>query len=105
MMELSKSDRDMFLMGKLQVLIRDPCTVSHARSSKAVKKQRLTTAYMLLIAGIFAKKHFASFMILKSSLFVLSESTLLKLGLYLEYPVQRDAKPIMLTLLKLLKVL
>ncbi len=45
MMELSKSDRDMFLMGRLQVLIRDPCTVSHARSSKAVKKQRLTTAY------------------------------------------------------------
>ena len=45
MKELTKTERDMFLMGKLQLLIRDPSTVSHARSSKAVKKQRLTASY------------------------------------------------------------
>ena len=45
MKELTKTERDMFLLGKLQLLIRDPSTVHHARSSKAVKKQRLTAAY------------------------------------------------------------
>ncbi len=45
MKELSKNERDFFLMGKLQLLIRDPGTVSHARSSKAVKKQRLSAKY------------------------------------------------------------
>lgn len=42
MMELGKSERDMFVIGKLHLLIRNP---THARSSKAAKKQRLTTTY------------------------------------------------------------
>ena len=33
MKELEKTERDMFLMGKLQLLARDPGTVVHARSS------------------------------------------------------------------------
>ena len=45
MKELTKSERDMFLLGKLQLLIRDPGTVHHARSSKAMKKKRLTAEY------------------------------------------------------------
>ena len=45
MSELTKNERDMFMMGKLQLLVRDPGIVTHARSSKAVKKQRLTAAY------------------------------------------------------------
>ena len=44
--ELDKHERDLFLMGKLQTLIKDPSTVTHARSSKAVlKKQRLRVMY------------------------------------------------------------
>ena len=44
--ELDKHDRDLFLMGKLQTSMKDPSTVSHARSSKAVsKKQRLKVIY------------------------------------------------------------
>ena len=45
MCELPKLERDMFLIGNLQLLIRDPTTVHHAGSSKAVKKQRLTATY------------------------------------------------------------
>ena len=45
MKELEKNERDMFLMDKLQLLVRDPGTVVHARSSKPVKKQRLTVQY------------------------------------------------------------
>jgi len=45
MRELTKIERDMFLIGKLHLLIRDPLAISHARSFKAVKKQRLTVAY------------------------------------------------------------
>ena len=47
MRELMKTERDMFLLGKLQLLIRDPGSISHARSTKAAKKQRLTVAYAL----------------------------------------------------------
>ena len=45
MMELTKIEWDMFLMGKLHLIIRDPGTVSHARSSRAAKKQWLTTSH------------------------------------------------------------
>ena len=45
MRELSKNERDFFLMGKLQVGIRDTTTVSHARSEKKAKKQRLSCQY------------------------------------------------------------
>ena len=45
MRELSKGERDLFLMGKLHVSIRDPTTVAHARSKKAVKKQRMSCQY------------------------------------------------------------
>jgi hypothetical protein len=45
MMELGKIERDMFIIGKLHLLVRNPTMVSHARSSKAVKKQRLTATY------------------------------------------------------------
>ena len=39
--ELDKHEWDLFFMGKLQTLIKDPSVISHARSSKAVsKKQR-----------------------------------------------------------------
>lgn len=38
-------EHDMFLLGKLQLLIQNPSTVSYTRSSKATKKQRLTAAY------------------------------------------------------------
>lgn len=44
-MELQKNERDMFIIGKLQILIRDPSTISHSRSSKAAKRQRVTAAY------------------------------------------------------------
>ena len=44
-MEFSKTERDMFLLGKLQLLIRDSSTVSHARSFKPAKKRRLTATY------------------------------------------------------------
>lgn len=45
MRELSKGERDLFLMGKLQVSIQDPMTVTHARSKKAAKKQRMSCQY------------------------------------------------------------
>ena len=41
MRKLSKGERDLFLMGKLDVSIRDPTTVTNACSKKAVKKQRM----------------------------------------------------------------
>ena len=47
MKELDKHERDLFLMGKLQTLLKDPSTVTHARSAKpvATKKQRCRVAY------------------------------------------------------------
>ena len=46
MKELEKKTRKRYvLMGKLQLLARDPGTVVHARSSKSSKKQRLTVQY------------------------------------------------------------
>ena len=45
MRELSKGERDLFLMGKLQVCIRDSATVTHARSRTATKKQRVSCQY------------------------------------------------------------
>ena len=44
-MELDKHERDLFLMGKLQVLITDPSTVTHAGSTQAAKKQRRRAVY------------------------------------------------------------
>ena len=38
--ELDKHERDLFLMGKLQTLMKDPSTVTHARSSKTVQKKQ-----------------------------------------------------------------
>ena len=45
MMELSKTEHDILQHENYRLLIRDPLTVSHACSSKAAKKKRLTTDY------------------------------------------------------------
>ena len=45
MRELTKGERDLILMGKLQVVTRDPATISHARAKKPTKR-RLTCEYM-----------------------------------------------------------
>ena len=48
MKELDKRERDLFLMGKLQILINDPSTVHHARSSQSVSKKTATKSQVCL---------------------------------------------------------
>ena len=43
--ELDKHERDLFLMGKLHVLITDLNIVTHAHSSKSAKKRRIRAVY------------------------------------------------------------
>lgn len=42
MCELEKNDKDMLLLGKLQVCMHDSGTVSHARKTTATRRQRVT---------------------------------------------------------------
>ena len=60
MRELTKGERDLILMGKLQVVIRDPATISHARAKKPTKRQRLTCTCS--ITGVCVKKPSALYM-------------------------------------------
>ena len=43
--EMSKGERDMLILGKLQVLTRATDTIQHARQSKLGKRQRITCDY------------------------------------------------------------
>ena len=45
MTELEKLERDMLLLGKLQVCARTASAISHARKVSATKRQRITYQY------------------------------------------------------------
>ena len=83
MKELTKTERDMFLLGNFSSRSETPAlciTPDHLKQLRSSVLQLL----MLLITESFAIKHFAFFTALKSLPFVLSENILLKLDLFLE---------------------